>query len=205
MKYRSSSRTSRRSLRLPDYDYSQPGAYFVTIITRQRECLFGKIVNSKMQPNEAGKIVWDVWKSLPARYPHISIDAAVVMPNHFHGIVIIEEYPANSPSRVGAAVHELPLHETPLHETPLHETSLQERMKERRVMTLPLVMGYFKMNSAKRINELLKSPGIPVWHRNYYEHIVRGDITNSPEKTIDAIRKYIHYNPSRWNDNEENQ
>ncbi len=185
---------SRRSLRLPTWDYSQPGAYFVTIITRQRECLFGKIKNGEMQLNEAGKIVWEVWNSLPTRYPHIAIDEAVVMPNHFHGIVVIEEHPANSPAPVRA-----------VHELPLQEQGLQERMKQRRRMTLPLVIGYFKMNSAKRINELLNSAGIPVWHRNYYEHIVRGDITNSPEKTIDVIRSYIHYNPSRWENDEENQ
>jgi hypothetical protein len=89
----------RRSIRMPGYDYSQPGAYFVTLVTHGRECLFGEIENSEMHLNDAGRIVWDIWNSLPARYPQIALGAAVVMPNHFHGIVTIE---------VGA-IHELPL------------------------------------------------------------------------------------------------
>ena len=89
----------RRSIRLPDYDYSQPGAYFITIVTRGRECLFGEIKEGEMQLSNAGQIVWDVWNSLPARYPQTGLGTAQVMPNHFHGIIIIP---------VGA-IHELPL------------------------------------------------------------------------------------------------
>ena len=87
------SRLSRHSLRLPDFDYSQPGAYFITMVTYKRQPLFGAITDGEMFPNDAGKIVWEVWKLLPGRYPNISLDEAVVMPNHFHGIVIIEENP----------------------------------------------------------------------------------------------------------------
>jgi REP element-mobilizing transposase RayT len=186
---------SRKSLRLPDWDYSQPGAYFVTVITRQRECLFGEIVNGKMKLNEAGQIVWDVWKSLPARYPYIAADEAVVMPNHFHGIIIVKEYPPVSVTAAPVrAVHELPL---------------QERLKERRRMTIPLVLGYFKMNSAKKINILLQSPGVPVWQRNYYERIIREspvrEIHEFPVQGIDQVRLYIRLNPERWLEDEENK
>jgi REP element-mobilizing transposase RayT len=176
---------SRKSLRLPDWDYSSPGAYFVTVVTRQREPLFGEIVNRQMRLNQAGQIVWEVWKSLPGRYPYIDIDEAVVMPDHFHGIIIVKEYAA-APVR---GVHEPPLQE-------------QDRAKARRRMTIPLVMGYFKMNSAKRINELLRSPGIPVWQRNYYERIVRDapvrGIHEFPLRGLDQIRLYIRLNPERW-------
>src|SRR5690349_3753763 len=120
----------RRSIRLPDYDYSQPGAYFITIVTRGREPLFGEIKDGEMHLNDAGRIVWDVWNSLPARYPQIALGAAVVMPNHFHGNVIINP--------VGA-IHELPLQDLPP----------RERQLQRRRMTIPLVVGYFKMNTAK--------------------------------------------------------
>ena len=81
----------RRSIRLPDYDYCQPGAYFITICSYQREALFGNIAVDEMRLNEAGQIVWEVWNSLPARYAGITLDAAVVMPNHFHGIIIITD------------------------------------------------------------------------------------------------------------------
>ena len=79
----------RRSIRLPDYDYSQPGAYFITIVARGREYLFGKIQNAEMQTNSAGQIIWDVWNSLPGRYPQNELGAAQGMPNHFPGILII--------------------------------------------------------------------------------------------------------------------
>lgn len=81
----------RCSIRLPDYDYCQPGAYFITICSYQREALFGNIAVDEMRLNEAGQIVWEVWNSLPARYAGITLDAAVVMPNHFHGIIIITD------------------------------------------------------------------------------------------------------------------
>jgi putative transposase len=93
----------RRSIRLPDYDYSQPGAYFITIVTRGRECLFGEIKEGEMQLSNAGQIVWDVRNSLPMRYPQIGLGTAQVMPDHFHGIIII-------PVR---AIHELPLQGLP--------------------------------------------------------------------------------------------
>jgi hypothetical protein len=141
----------RRSIRLADYDYSQPGAYFITIVTRGRECVFGEVRNGEMQRSEVGRIVWDMWNSLPARYPQIELGTATVMPNHFHGIIDIHQTPIEV-IPVGvipvAAIHELPL-------------------RERRHMLLPLVVGYFKMNTAKRINAILGSQGVPVWQRNY--------------------------------------
>jgi len=177
----------RRSIRLPDYDYSQPGAYFITIVTWRRESLFGEIIDGEMRLNDAGRIVWDVWQSLPARYPQIGLGAAVVMPNHFHGIVIITETPVG-------VIHELPLRELPLRELPLRVTD----QKERRRMTLPLVVGYFKMNTAKRINKALSSEGIPVWQRNYYEHIIRND------EEHDRIHLYIESNIDNWAMDDEN-
>ena len=79
----------RRSMRLQGYDYSSPGAYFVTICTQNRECLFGEIVARKMVLNDAGKIVADEWIKTGDIRDEIELDAWVVMPNHFHGIVMI--------------------------------------------------------------------------------------------------------------------
>ena len=152
----------RRSIRLRDYDYSTTGAYFVTICTHERGCLFGEVVEGQMRLNEAGGMVESVWNLLPQRYPGITLDAFVVMPNHIHGIVSID-------GPVGA-IHELPLH-------------------QRRSMTLPKVVGYLKMNSAKHINQLRNTPGIPVWQRNYYERVIRDD------RELAAIRQYIADNP----------
>jgi putative transposase len=79
----------RRSLRLKDYDYTQPGGYFITVCTRDRECLLGEVRDGEMIPNDLGKIVLQVWNELPAHYPHVELDAFCLMPNHFHGIVIL--------------------------------------------------------------------------------------------------------------------
>ena len=80
---------SRRSIRLRGYDYSQAGAYFITLCTQNRQCLFGEIVDGGMQLNAAGKMVQTVWDEIPAYYPGIDIDEFIIMPNHIHGIVTI--------------------------------------------------------------------------------------------------------------------
>jgi putative transposase len=79
----------RRSVRLKGYDYSETGAYFVTIGTQDRECLFWDIVDVEMRLNDAGQMVLDVWYKIPEHFPHTDIDEFVVMPNHFHGIIVI--------------------------------------------------------------------------------------------------------------------
>ena len=81
----------RRSLRLKGYDYTQAGAYFVTITIQGRLCLFGEVVSEEMRLNEAGVMAYKVWAALPHRFPVIEIDAFVVMPNHLHGIIIINQ------------------------------------------------------------------------------------------------------------------
>ncbi len=81
----------RRSIRLKGYDYTQPGAYFITICTHGRECLFGEIIDGEMHLNEAGQIVVQTWQDLPNHVPNVQLDAFVVMPNHVHGIIIITE------------------------------------------------------------------------------------------------------------------
>jgi putative transposase len=187
------------SLRHPQADYSDPGAYFVTLCTHGRLPVFGEIVAGKFRGNDFSRIVWEVWRSIPERYPRISIDAAIVMPDHFHGIIFIHEQPISQP--VGA-VHEpfnrqnrpgiIPvgaIHELPLHGVGDRELSLRA---QRRLMTIPLVIGYFKMNTAKRINDLRGTPGNHLWQRGYYDRILRID------KEYDALVEYILTNPQRW-------
>jgi REP element-mobilizing transposase RayT len=179
-----SKRQSRRSIRLQNYDYSQPGGYYLTLVTFQRKHLFGETVDGEMVLNEAGRVVHDVWEKLPERYPNVMTDEMVVMPNHFHGIAFITD---DAPV---AAVHELPLR--------VDETPEEYRLRRRR-MLLPKVVGYFKMNTAKAINRILNSSGVPVWQRNYYEHIIRN------EDELERIRNYIYYNPQQWEQDDENK
>lgn len=82
-------RYNRRSIRLKDYDYSQSGLYFVTICLQSRQCLLGEVWDGQMVLNDVGEMVKSSWEQIHHRYPFLSIDEYVIMPNHFHAIVDI--------------------------------------------------------------------------------------------------------------------
>jgi REP element-mobilizing transposase RayT len=200
----SSKRYHRRSIRLKGYDDTQPGAYFVTLCTHDRVCLFGEVVEGQMRLNELGEIVCQCWLAIPDHFPQTALDAFVIMPNHVHGILWIVD--AATDDIVGAT-HASPLQLQPLQ--PQHPTSpLQPQYP-----TLPLrlvsspgpkrqsigaIVGSFKSAASKRINERRGTPGAPVWQRNYYEHIIRS------EDSLARIREYIAENPLRWHLDREN-
>ena len=77
----------RRSIRLPNYDYTQPGGYFVTIVTYHRDLLFGVVRNEEMRLNNYGKIADECWRAIPDHFQNVELDAYVIMPNHVHGII----------------------------------------------------------------------------------------------------------------------
>ncbi len=168
----------RRSIRLKGYDYTQAGAYFVTIVAWQREMLFGEIVNGETPQggdvvlNSFGKIVAEKWQWLETQYEYVELGAWVIMPNHLHGILVIHDN-----GRGGSRPAPTP----PIKTKPLGG-----------------LIGAFKTVSTKHINLLRGTEGIPVWQRNYYEHIIR----NEPE--MDRITRYIESNPLRWVDDDEN-
>ena len=126
--------------------------------------------------NKFGQIVFDTLSDIPVRYPQISLGPSVIMPNHIHVIISIE----CSVNNVGA-----------IHESPLQK-ELPRPVSSRRRTLLPLAIGYLKMNSAKRINLIRKTPNVPVWQRNYYEHII------TSEKEYIQIEAYIENNPANW-------
>ncbi len=138
----------RRSIRIPGYDYSQGGMYFVTICTRDRECLFGDMVDGGMRLNKFGYIVHEEWEKSVEIREEIELDAFVVMPNHIHGVVII------TVGNVGATGR------SPLRSGPPKRS-------------LGALVGGLKSAVTKRINDLRGTPGIPIWQPNYYEHIIR--------------------------------
>jgi hypothetical protein len=92
----------RRSIRLPGYDYSQPGGYFVTVCTKDRECVFGEVVEGEVRLNEAGRVIADTWKWLGRHYSYVELDEWVIMPNHLHAIVIMHANPTDEPGRGGS-------------------------------------------------------------------------------------------------------
>ena len=101
----------RRSIRLKGFDYSQPGGYYVTIVTQNSECLFGDVVEGKMVLNDAGKMIQRVWNELPKRFPNTELDESIVMPNHFHGILMIIEKTGKSLGDIVGAFESITIHE----------------------------------------------------------------------------------------------
>jgi len=170
---------NRQSMRLQGYDYSTPGFYFITICTNQKECLFGGVVNGKMYMNECGVVALDYWKRIDTRYPNTIIHEHIVMPNHIHGIIEI----VNVNPFVGA-----------IHESPLQRNANPELYRNhRRKMLIPKIIGWYKMNTAKQINLIRKTPGTKIWQRGYYDHIIRN------EESLFHIQEYIKNNPMNWN------
>ncbi len=203
-------RHHRRSIRLPGYDYAQPGAYFVTICTHDGEPLFGDVIDGIMQLNRFGRIVQACWYDLPRHYPHVMLDAFVVMPNHVHMLIILI-LTGNAAARETGARLSLTHAESDLEENPFASTyqpaadGLVPSMPDDRPASktavrhaLPEIVRALKTFSARRINDLRHTSGLSVWQRNYYEHVVRD------QADLDRIRRYIAENPQRWALDEDN-
>ncbi|MBZ0281451.1 MAG: transposase [Anaerolineae bacterium] len=176
----------RRSIRLNGYDYTHPGAYFITLCTHDRGWLFGDILNEHMRLNGCGEIVQQCWLDIPAHFPHVSLDAFVVMPNHFHGIIIINESVGERRDVVGAQSDVRAQHVAPL-PPPSGVTATNVAPG-----SLGAVVRAFKSAVTKNINRQRDTPAAPVWHRNYYEHIIRD------ETSFNTIRLYVETNPAQW-------
>jgi REP element-mobilizing transposase RayT len=170
----------RRSIRLKGYDYTQPGAYFVTMVTRGRECLFGEVADSEMRSNDWGRIVAACWNSISGYFPDAGLDAFVVMSNHVHGIIVI-----GGDDSVGVK----------------HSRSLTDASplpNGTQSGSLAAIVQNFKSVSTRKINAMRGMAGVPVWQRNYYEHIVR----NAAD--LHRIREYIANNPRGWGQDSDN-
>ncbi|MFA5881379.1 MAG: transposase [Eubacteriales bacterium] len=174
----------RRSIRLKGYDYSKAGYYFITICTKNRETLFGSIENGEMKLNEYGDIVREEWMKSSEIRREIELDYFIIMPDHIHGIVIINE----TKSGVGAHGH------APLHS---HITSQNIKPLHRKPKSISSFVAGFKSIVTKRINILRNCPQMSVWQRGYYEHIVRS------EKDLKRIKTYIIENLNKWLDDSE--
>ena len=195
----------RRSIRLPGYDYSKCGAYFVTICTRNGETILAKDVKSvgvalaatpdperdvgkrnefeldprpRFELTSIGEIVDRDWRDLPVRFPMVSLDEYVIMPNHFHGIVIINALNESKTNDAGQGV------------------------AARATPTLGTIIGTFKSksinNAIAHIEETRLDMIGKIWQRNYYEKVIRN------ERDLNDIREYIRNNPYKWEVDEEN-
>jgi len=164
-------RKNRKSIRLKEYDYSQPGEYFITICTHNHECLFGEIIKEEMRLNEFGKIAEKLCKEIPEHFMTAQLDEYVVMPNHIHGIIILCEH-------VGTR----------------HAVSLQkhERFGNPTHSSIPTIIRSFKSAVTKRINEMWHSPLSLFWQSKFYDRVIRND------KELNNVRDYIRNNILLW-------
>ncbi len=182
----------RRSIRLKGYDYSQAGLYFITICCKNRMCRFGKIENGKMILNEFGNIAYNEWVKTPELRPQIELDAFIVMPNHIHGILKINE--------IGRGELHSPDNKTGDNKTPDNKPGeCNSHLRSPSNNVGAIIRGY-KSSVTKQINNLGDNgKGVcdtpqQLWQRNYYEHIIRN------EQSYQTISEYIINNPSKWSD-----
>jgi len=168
----------RQSIRLKNYNYSQNGHYFITICTYNRENLFGEITDGKMILNGYGKIAEDELYNTEKMRKDVKIDTYVVMPNHIHVIIEIN----NRGGYCRGTMHRAP--------------TMIEQFGKPTSNTIPTIIRGFKSAVTQQIKIKNNDYSMIVWQRNYYEHIIRN------EDELDRIREYIKNNPANWHTDE---
>ena len=158
----------RKSIRLKEYDYSQAGGYFITIVSLRRESIFGELENGEMRINALGNIIQECWYEIPAHFPNLDDDLFVIMPNHLHGILIIHDDPGRG------TIYRAP-------------TPTIEQFGKPVVGSLPTIIRTFKAAITRRARRELNLSNI--WQPNYYEHIIRDN------SDYERIAGYILANP----------
>jgi len=179
-------------MRLQGYDYTQGGAYFVTICTHDRRCLFGHISDGNMALSAAGMIAEQCWQEIPAHFSHTALGAFVVMPNHIHGIIIISR---------GVAI---PSVGTPPSVGTWHAVSVPGQSSSLEAFSKPVpgslstIIRSFKSAASRQLNVGMAHMAAPVWQPRFYEHIIRSD------RAFGLITDYINSNPQKWEEDREN-
>ena len=161
------------STRLPNYDYSSNGYYFVTICTHQKFCYFGGISNQQMQLSQVGRIANQHWQEIPQHFQDVYIDEYIIMPNHVHGIIVI-----NRPDVETRNFASLPENDASNKFAPLKPGSLQAIVHACKSS----VTRWCRKNGDSDFR----------WQPRFYEHIIRN------EKSLNNIRQYIINNPAKW-------
>ena len=160
----------RRSIRLKEYDYTTAGYYYITICTHDHRCLFGNISNGKSSLNKFGQVVEAEWLRTSNIRKNAELDQYMVMPNHLHGIIILDGFGRGTE----------------------HRAPTIEEFGRPKSSSIPTIIRSFKATVTKQIDILRGTPAQPVWQRNYYEHIIRN------EEELYQISQYIINNPLKW-------
>ncbi|MDD4611147.1 MAG: hypothetical protein PHU73_04330 [Patescibacteria group bacterium] len=179
---------NRKLNRLKEYDYSQDGWYFITICVKNRIECFGEIKNGEMKLNECGEIVNQQWLWLEKQYYYVRLDEYVVMPNHCHGILIID-HSRRDRSRPVPTTDLSPdnLHPDRSRPVPTTDLSANDFQPNNKIKSLSELIGAFKTTSSKIIHQNGKEDF--AWQRSFYDHIIRN------ENLLNRIREYIRNNP----------
>jgi REP element-mobilizing transposase RayT len=198
----------RRSLRLEHYDYAQAGAYFVTIATQGRVSLFGRIENGVIHLSEVGDMVTVHWLAVPGRFPNVALDAFVAMPNHIHGIIVIESHPHSRRGEPCVRPYEQGDDKQGDDKQGDDKQGDDKHRPYRGARgtaegSLGRVVQAFKSLTTHAYIQGVRECGWPpfekrLWQRNYFEHVIRN------EGDLNAIREYIATNPLRWFEDKEN-
>lgn len=176
----------RRSIRLNGYDYVQNGNYFLTLCTRNRECLFGDVRDGKMYLSNYGGLVNECWQEIPVHFPQIVLHEYVIMPNHVHGIIEINN-PQSTGANIGRCTDTVGVGANVVdvganNYSPLRTPQSRPHGTSR---TVGSVVRGFKIGVTKQM-------GFSPWQRNYYEHIIRND------ESYQNIVRYMAQNPLKW-------
>lgn len=198
----------RTNPRHSGFDYRRSAAYFVTICTQGRQCVFGGIQQGRVVLNETGRIVAEEWKRSEEMRDEVLLDAFVVMPNHLHGIICLVPSEVDAVSPRGYDLHigadQTSSEKTsnddvgPHGDAALHEREQHPRWKkgrpQRHARSLGSMIAGFKGAVTKRINRHRSTPGAQVWQSRYHDRILRN------EREWRACRRYIEQNPGRWSE-----
>jgi len=168
----------RKITRLPEYDYSGEGAYYVTICTKNKACILGDIKEGQMKLTPIGEIAQEQIQNTPHIRGNVAIDSFVIMPNHIHMILVITGNDGRDMAR--------------------HVPTGRHRFGKPQSGTLSTIVGAIKSAITRNINIRGIGPGGSIWQGRFFEHIIRN------EKALDKIREYIYNNPRNWQDDDEN-
>jgi REP element-mobilizing transposase RayT len=215
-------------MRLKDYDYSQPGFYYITICTQDRSERFGNVVDSEMILNNAGEMFDAEWNRIPERYGHVVLDVYQIMPNHMHGILEIRRRGVvSAPSRIIDKPVLIDIGDEPIAPSSMNGDNPRKNNEDPGEMnqtldmetentddpgtrvgaettplqsppTLGQIIGGFKYQASKTINEMDGTPGRKILQRGFHDHIIR------TEDELNRIRKYIEDNPKNWETDKNN-
>ncbi|RKY53720.1 MAG: hypothetical protein DRP93_06135 [Candidatus Neomarinimicrobiota bacterium] len=206
-KYRSESHRYRY------WDYSAPAAYFITAVVIERDCIFGRIKNNNIILSEEGLIIKRYFEELPTWDKNIILDEYVIMPNHFHCIIIIKDEHFQYSSETISERDEWSVTPSIDFIQELYYRGKQQSKKQfseykntteptskqmadfrirRRKMIIPKLIGKLKMQISKKINKLNNTPGKKNLQDDFYDSIIRN------HKDYVKIKNYIKNNPANW-------